>query len=427
MPVTDEVEPEELARFDCWPERRRHQGHLRSGRNRRADASDRRCRPEREPRTSFWRSRPGSSLSSAPSASSSPIWSALALLAGLFTAAYIAVDTVVLGQKVIPSSLLYLLVGSWVLLAVTLLLGIVVGRRVDDAFRGYRLEYAKKPVVIATAAAGGILTYLQLTFLAIFSDPAALIPAEQSVVLLLLLWEWVRPSLLRLLQQLPWQRVYFADLPKLPADRSRSIPRRTWFFVSLVVIGSFLGTRNAVSFESFANAAELSALPLIAAVVVALFVYIKFREHGLGSGIDQINFRFWWVLWMAAGVSIGAFATGGVTWHELAALNVIQPAFLLVPASMLCVFVAFAAELKARAALRRDWLVSALLAASIPLTFGITVVLVVLADGNGERFLYGASAFERLPADPLVWAVRFVGVLLVGWGAIRLGRNSAGS
>lgn len=111
--------------------------------------------------------------------------------AGIFTAAYTALDMAILRRGVVPSVSYYAVVGGVLLLGVTGILGKILSPWIDPEFRGYKQRWALNPWVIATAAAGAMLTVTFLQTLKVIGDPSIVVPVEQSVVLVLLAWDWI--------------------------------------------------------------------------------------------------------------------------------------------------------------------------------------------------------------------------------------------
>jgi uncharacterized membrane protein/DNA-binding Lrp family transcriptional regulator len=303
-----------------------------------------------------------------------------ALLASVFCVLFNVFDNIILHGP-LTDFYAYSIVGGLVGIIVTFTLGLIIGKKIEPAFTGFKI-LPRKAMLFAFGSGlfGCFMTAVYLLCSSMY-DPSIITPLSQTSLIYLLL-----------IDSLLIERA----LPSLTEIES----------IIIIVIGSFL-----VSFH--AGQINLQAILLLLIFNNLFFVlYVILRQQGIRvAGVDVINFRFWMFLFL----SIFLIALSSVISvmnknFDLVMGMIINNFVPYIPwaiLSMVFVFLFFVFDLKALK-IGKASIVQSLESFSIILAIPVTLIV----------SLFLPNIFGGIEYNLYTWFVKISGAILIFLGIV---------
>lgn len=316
-----------------------------------------------------------------------------ALLSGIFSAFYIAIDNFILHNPLrrasdpLAGTLAYLLVGYWVALLTSVLYAKLFGKRLDSGYSGItRGGWALQKLALSSGIFASLSALFMLWAQSLY-DLSVILPLASISIFYLILYDVMR-RLISIREIIP------ATLVILLGSGATSVARLDVFEISLAAL-------------------------LLVLVMGQGSIAISEISSQMGVRMtDSVNFHFWRFFWstVTSTLMIGfiVYATDRANIIVEIYSTGLLPAFSLIVLSMFFVYLAQVLVLRAR----KDGPISEVrMLTSIRVMLGVPLTLIVSTVVPG--------AFGPIPSDPRVWVVRSIGALLVLIGVVMLCRKKA--
>lgn len=310
----------------------------------------------------------------------------LALLAAVASALYMTNDnyvmkSVITGSDKTCAALVFLLLGSWAGVLISLVNNVIFGRRVDPDYPGMGVGSTKMQLMaIAAGLLGAVSTYCYLK-------------ASQDL----------DPSIVVALASLPMVYLVVYD-----AVRGNINWKQIWVPLIAAIVGGFLVSRESLNlFGSLAFSGTALLLLIVGRSGSSALGKVAEQEGSRSS--DGVTFSFWRMFWfaiVATGLAIGYPATRGVfpTFGET--LRGALP--MSIPWVCLSLFFAYFGNTLENTAKRFGAVSVVAMFVGLQTVLGVPLTLIV----NGIR----PGALGEIPSGVAIWIVRTVGALLLFWG-----------
>lgn len=316
-----------------------------------------------------------------------------ALLSGIFSALYIAIDNFLLHNPLrhptdpIAGTLAYLLVGYWVAVVTSVLYANLLGKHLDSSFKGItRGSWAVQKLALISGFFASLSALFMLWAQSLY-DLSVIVPLASISIFYLILYDVMR-------RLISIRKIIPATL--------------------VVVVGS--GATSVARLDVF----EISVAALVLVLVMGQgSIAISEVSSQLGvKKTDSVNFHFWRFCWSTASATLLGALIIFLTDRADTIVDIYRTglslALPLIALSMFFVYLAQVLVLRAR----KDGPISEIrMLTSVRVLLGIPLTLLVSSVVPG--------AFGALPSDPGVWVVRAIGALLVLIGVVMLCRKKA--
>ena len=310
------------------------------------------------------------------------------LVAAVFGALYLANDTFIMHQIILSEDPFtavstYLIFGGWVGTLCFLVYNTLLGKWLDRDYPGFNFGTwgMQLLALVSGAIAAGSTAFCLAGNQNL--DPSLVTALSNLSILYLIFYDWVG---------------------------GRVALVKVWLPALLVIGGSILAsvTRLAGGFEI----TLLGILILLVGRCGTDALEKVVRKLG-GERSDAVTFTFWRMFWLSVTGTIFAvavaFARG--TYGELTAL-LGSVWWTALPWVLLTMFFVFFFSTLLQKALKTEEVSKVSMVLSLQIALGIPLTLAA------DRLWPGI--FGEIPSDLYVWVLRFVGVVLMIWGAIRL-------
>ena len=316
----------------------------------------------------------------------------LASLSAMAAALYMTNDgyvmkSIIVGVDDVSASLVYLLLGSWAGVLISVVNNVIFGRRIDPDYPGMNFGSTKmQPMAVAAGLLGAFSTWCYLKAHQDL-DPSVVAALANVAVIYLVVYDGVRGSI-------SWRRVW----PSLVA----------------VVVGSFLVSLERLEFSFGALRWAPLLLLLIGRSGSAAFGKVVEQKGSRSS--DGVTFSFWRMFWFAISATVLAvgFSAGR---GSLPVFGEILKASLphALPWVCLSLFFAYFGNTLENTAKRYGAVSVVAMFVGLQVVLGIPLTLTVNAIWPG--------ALGELPSGVAIWVVRLVGVLFLLWGVSRVRKS----
>jgi len=305
---------------------------------------------------------------------------ALALLAAVFSALTLVNDTNVLRNVIahkngLTAVLAYLIIGSWVGVVANLLYNKLFGRFIEPDFKGEIWVNGKFQLLAAGAGILAAIYTFSYLLVAKDGDPSILIALSNFAIVYLGFYD----------------RIQF----KVPL-------KKTLFSAGLVLLGAGLAVVERIDITIQLTLSALLTMLLVSATSDAASRVCEKAASNSGGGV---NLAFWRFLWLAIFATIFSTVVAMVTgsFGELASL-LSTVTFGALPWVTLTMFLAYGGNTLRIVAQRHGHLSTVAIVRSAQIAMAVPLTLLVAQIPN--------SGFI-LPSQPLVWAIRLVGTILI--------------
>ncbi|PIP04273.1 hypothetical protein COX53_03395 [candidate division WWE3 bacterium CG23_combo_of_CG06-09_8_20_14_all_40_14] len=311
---------------------------------------------------------------------------ALALIAALFSALFLVNDTNILHNIIVSENkrvaiLVYLTLGSWVGVLANLVYNKLFGRFIEPAFS--RERWVSSRVQLYSFMAGSLAAVSTFVYLTVAGegDPSILIALSCFSIMYLAVYDHLKAR------------------EKLRGVVSAGL---------LVLVGAAL---VAVQDMSAGIHVTLKALFLLLLVKSALDAVSRVFEKEIVKESGSVNLAFWRFLWLAVTATILAFAWASFAGIRNVYLELLGSLWLkALPWVALTMLLAYGGNTFRILAQRYGNVSTVAIVGMAQVAIAVPLTLVIAGVAPSGTF--------TLPTDPKVWAVRFVGTILITFGIL---------
>lgn len=319
-------------------------------------------------------------------------WSKLifltALWSAIFGALYSTNDNFIMHHIIVcpndsfTATAFYLIVGGWIGTLLTLVLNRFLGKSMDKSYTGFNFGSLKMQKFALLSGIFGAVSTLLYLWGSQKLDPSLVLGLSSASVIWLCLYD---------------------SLTKKIKVRSIIVP------LTLVVVGSLIASTTRLS-----GGFKITFLGIIILLVGRCGLDAAdgiVRKLG-GNDTDAVIFNFWRFFWLSVSATIlmivVAFLRG--TSDELWQMKDI---FLpTLPWILLTMFFVFLSNVLCQKAMQKGVVSKVFLVTNSKIAIGVPIALL------GDAIYPGV--FGQLPTEPIVWIVRFAGVVLTAIGVMQL-------
>lgn len=289
-------------------------------------------------------------------------------------------QNIIVGSDNISATLVYLLIGSWAGVLISIVNNVVFGRRIEPDYPGMTFGSRKMQLLaIASGILGAVAMSCQLKATQDL-DPSVIIALASMALVYLVIYD-------ALWGNISWRKIRLALLA--------------------VMVGAFFASVKKLEFS----------LAVFSWGAVLLLVVGRSGLRALGSIADQagsrrsdgVTFSFWRRVWFAIAATALALALSFVRGRWIDFTTILTGCFwvALLWAGLSLFFDYFGGTLRTTA--NRYGAVSVVtMITNFKVVLGIPLTLAVSVIWSG--------IFGKIPSDVNVWAVRVTGVLILFWG-----------